>query len=83
MAFFFSSVMRLGSACKRVMNEHVYRVDIVSVVFRSAFAHDTQAPTQALWCGAISYNSRSHLMLQQDKVNCARYISQVVNPVLL
>ena len=34
-------------------------------------------------CGAISYNSRSHLVFQQDKVNSARYIAQVGNPVLL
>ena len=32
---------------------------------------------------AISYNSRSHLVFLQGKVNRARYIAQVVNPVLL
>ena len=56
---------------------------LVSVTFRSAFAHDTQAPPQASWCGGISYNSRSHLVFLQDKVNIARYIAQVVNPMLL
>ena len=41
-------------------------IDLVSVIFRSAFAHDTQAPPQASWCGeAISYNSRSHLVFLQ------------------
>ena len=32
--------------------------------------------------GAISYNSRSHMVFLQGKVNCARYIAHV-NPVLL
>ena len=32
---------------------------------------------------AITYNSRSHLVYLQGKVNSARYISQVVNPALL
>ena len=33
--------------------------------------------------GAISYNSRSHFVFVQGKVNSARYIAQVVNTVLL
>ena len=33
--------------------------------------------------GGISYNSRSHLVFLQGKVNSARYIAQIVNPVLL
>ena len=33
--------------------------------------------------GAISYNSRSHLVFLQGKVNSAYYIAQIVNPVLL
>ena len=33
--------------------------------------------------GAISYNSWSHLAFLQGKVNSARCIAQVVNPVLL
>ena len=33
--------------------------------------------------GAISYNSRSHLVFLQGKVNSACYIAQVVNPMLL
>ena len=32
---------------------------------------------------AIRYNSRSHLLFLQDKVSSARYVAQVVNPVLL
>ena len=41
-------------ACMRVLDIHVHGVDLVSVIFRSAFAHDTQAPPQASWCvGAI------------------------------
>ena len=55
---------------------------LVSVIFQSAFAHDTQAPPQASWCGAI-ITARSHLVFLQDKVNSVRYIAQFVNPVLL
>ena len=33
--------------------------------------------------GAISYNSQSHLVFLQGKVNSTCYIAQVVNPVLL
>ena len=33
--------------------------------------------------GAISYNPQSHLVYLEGKVNSARYIAQVVNPVLL
>ena len=32
---------------------------------------------------AISYNSRSHSVFLLGKVNSARYIAQIVNPVLL
>ena len=34
--------------CMRVMDVHVYGVDLVSVIFRSALAHDTHAPPQVL-----------------------------------
>ena len=37
--------------CVRVINVHVYGVGLVSVIFRSVFAHDTQAPLQVSWCG--------------------------------
>ena len=37
------SVKRVGSVCVRVMNVDEYGVDLVSVIFRIAFAHDTQA----------------------------------------
>ena len=65
------------------MDVHVYGVDQVSVIFWSAFAHDTQAPPQASWCGAISYNSQSHLVYLQGKVNCSLYIAKVFNHMLL
>ena len=58
-------------------------VDLVSVFFRSAFTHDTQAQPQASFWGGISYNSRSDLLSLHDKVISARYIAQIVNPVLL
>ena len=61
---------------------YVYGVDLVSVIFWTVFAHDKQAPPQASWCGGISYNSRSHLVILQGEINSARYIAQV-NPVLL
>ena len=46
-------VMRVGSICMRVMDVHVYGVDLVSVIFRSAYVHDTQAPPQVSWCGEV------------------------------
>ena len=46
-----SSVMRVGSVCMRVMDVHVHDVDLVSVIFWSTFAHDTQASPQASWHG--------------------------------
>ena len=45
------SVMRVGFVCLRVMDVHVFGVDLVSVIFRSALAHDTQTPPQASCCG--------------------------------
>ena len=46
-----SSVMRIGSVCMRVMDVHMYGTDLASVIFQSAFAHNTQAPPQASWYG--------------------------------
>ena len=46
-----SSVMQIGSICMKVMDVHMYGVDLVSITFWNAFAHDTQAPPQASWCG--------------------------------
>ena len=46
-----SSVMRVGSVCMRVMDIHVYGIELVGVIFQSAFAHNTQASPQASWCG--------------------------------
>ena len=37
------SLMRVGSVSMRVMNVHMYGVDLVSIIFWSAFANDTQA----------------------------------------
>ena len=64
------------------MDVHMYSIDLVSVIFQSAFAH-MQASLQASWCGGPSYNLQSHLVFLQGKVNSSYYISQVVNPVLL
>ena len=76
-----SSVMSVRSVCMRVMNVDVYSIDLVRVIFRRAFPHDTQAPPQDSWCvGTISYNSRSPLVFLQGKVNSARYIAQDVYP---
>ena len=44
--------------------------------------HTDPTPGFMVW-GAISYDSRSYLVFLQGKVNSARYIAQVVNPVLL
>ena len=46
-----SSVIRIGSVCMRVMEIHMYYVELVSVIFRSAFAHDKEVPPQASWGG--------------------------------
>ena len=55
-----SSMMRVGSICMRVMDVHVYGVDLVSI-FRSAFTHDTQAPPQAWWCEGQSVTNHSQI----------------------
>ena len=34
---------------------------LVSVIFRSAFAHDTLAPSQDSWCGEPSVTTRGHI----------------------
>ena len=64
----------------RMIDVHVYSIDLVSINFRSAFAHDKQAPLLASWWRAISYSLRSHLVFLQGKVNSAGYITQVGNP---
>ena len=76
----FSSLMRVGSVCMRVMDVHVYGIGLVSVIFRSVFAHDTQASPQASWCGGPSVTT---LVFLQGKENVARTIAQVLKPVLL
>ena len=50
-----SSVTRVGSVCMRVLHVHVYGADLVSVIFRSAFAHDTLAPPQAATMGVAGH----------------------------
>ena len=75
--------LRIGSVCVRLMDVHMYGVDRMSIVFGSAFSHDTQPHLRLHGVGAISYNSGSHLMFLQGKVNNPRYIAQVVNPKLL
>ena len=79
-----SSMLRVGSVCMRVKDVHVYGIDLVNVILQGAFAHDTQAPSQASWCG------RGHQLqlvvtfgVSPGKVNSACYIPQVVNPMLL
>ena len=37
-------LMRIGSVYIRVMDIHMCGIDLMSVIFQSAFAHDTQAP---------------------------------------
>ena len=45
----FSDASRI---CRmRVMDVHLYGIDLVSVIFRNAFVHDTKPPTQASWSG--------------------------------
>ena len=53
-----SSVMGVGSVCMRMMNVHVYCVDLVRVIFRSAFANDTGPISGFMMSGVISYISR-------------------------
>ena len=36
------------------------RLDLVSVIIRSAFSHDTQAPPKFSWCGGPSVITRGH-----------------------
>ena len=56
-----SSVIRVGSVCMRIMDVHVYGVDLVSVIFRTVFAHETQAPPQPSCCGAPSVTTRGNI----------------------
>ena len=56
-----SLVMRVGSACMRLMDVLLYGVDMVSIIFWSAFAHVTQTPPQASWCGEPSVTTRCHI----------------------
>ena len=73
-----SSVMRVGSFFKRVMDVYLYGVGLVSVIFRR-----TGSISGFIVWGAISLNSRSHLVFLQSKVNSARHIVQAIIPVIL
>ena len=55
----------------------MYNIDLVSVIFRTSFAHDTRPHLRLHGVGAISYNSRPHMVFLQGKVKSARYITQV------
>ena len=74
--------MKVGSVYMQVMDIPVYSIDLVSIIFWSAFTHYTGHTSGFMVWGAISYNSWSYFVFLQGKVNCARYIAQVVNPVL-
>ena len=56
-----SSVMRVGSVCMWVMDIHMYGIDLVSIIFESAFTHNTQALSQASWCGRPSVTAWGHI----------------------
>ena len=56
-----SSVMRVGPVCMQVMDVHVYAVDLVSAIFQSAFAHDTQAQPRLYGVEGPSVGTRSHI----------------------
>ena len=75
--------MRVGSVYMRVMDVHVYSVHLVSVIFRNAFAHDTQAAPQASWCGGHQLQVAVTFSVSPGKVNSACCITQVVNLELL
>ena len=77
-----SSVMRVGSVYMRMMDVHVYGVDLVSVLFRSAFAHDIQVPPMASCCEGPSVTTRDHIWCF-CRVNSVRYTVQVINLLLV
>ena len=74
-----SSVMWVGSVCRWLMDIHVYDIDLVSIIFQNVFAHDTCPTSGFMVWGAITYNSQSHLLFLQGRINSARYIAQVVS----
>ena len=53
-----SSVMRVVFVCMRVMNVHVYGEDLMSFMFLSSFAHDTQGPTSGVMVWVLSVTTR-------------------------
>ena len=67
-----SSLMRVGSVCMRVIDVHVCGVDLMtpSSGVHSPTTHRSHLRLHGV--GAISYNSLSHLVFLQGKVNSAR-----------
>ena len=50
------------------MDVHVYSIDLVSIIFWSAFAHDTQVQPQASWCGGHQLQLLVTFLQQKDDV---------------
>ena len=60
------------------------RLDLMSIIFRSTFAHNIQAPILGFMVCGPSVTTRGHILVfLQGKLNTARYIAQVINAVLL
>ena len=74
-----SSVTRAGTVCMRLMDVWVYGVDVVSVIFRSAFAHDTQVTPQASWCGGHQLQLAVTFGVSAGKVNSA-HLHNLITP---
>ena len=47
--------------CMRVMDVYMYGLDLVSVIFRSEFVHDSRAAPQASWYGGAWVTTRGHI----------------------
>ena len=56
-----SSVMRVGSICMRMMDVHVYGVDLLSVIFRSAILPRHTGPTSGVMVWGPSVTTRCHI----------------------
>ena len=54
-----------------VLPIRVYDIDLVSVIFRSTFVHDTQAQPQASWDGGHQLKLTITFVFLQGKVNRA------------
>ena len=58
-----SLVMRVGSVCMRVMDVHVSGVQLASVIFRSAFAHDHQLKLAVTFGISARYSKQCLLII--------------------